>query len=267
MLAGWLAGKSSKHKGGDSNHLVLAWPKQSLLVWRVKTNTLPPQRLCIPTVTKLPELAMERLTLKIAAISLFAFCITQVGCQSPGNPMESLSFGGQTRVPPPPTGAVGPGSGYQAPAPASPTAPPTFAPPNPNGLGTFQPINSAPPMAANDQFSNVSGTTTAPPVSGSSQLTRAENAAWGAPAAAGYQAAPTYNANVYAPVGSGQAQSMPPAPFPTPGSVAPINTASPRIRGFNSYGQQQVQIPPELSGYQTGPVQQANATGSNWQSR
>lgn len=197
---------------------------------------------------------MERLTLKITAISLFAFCIAQVGCQSPGTPMDSLSFGGQTRVPPPPTGAVGPGSGYKLPA----SAPPNYLSPQPSGMGSFQPNNSASPSATSTQFTDTSGNSNnLRSAESSTQLTRAENAAWSAPIDSAYQYAGS----------ASQAQPMPPGAFNVPGSVAPLATDSPRIRGFSSYNQQPVQVPPELAGYQNGPIQQASANGSNWQSR
>ena len=231
---------------------------------------------------------MDRLTL------LFA-CVALVGCQAPRPNFNPFAITGQTRVPPPPTGAVGNQGSYDQQVPSLAPAPGLAPPPSPplnrgsgtrgddgfSSSGTWHP--NSPGRDPEARRSNSNG------VSDSVRLANAQSAevivqrndrlTWLDP----HDRSPTTPSLI---VESPSVVSYPssaadnvvvrPRPLPGTGPVQPlagqsasVPSVSPplRIRGFVNSGVRPVQIPAQLAQLQGEDRAPLRTASNRWQAR
>ena len=204
---------------------------------------------------------MERLLLCVVGCSLL------IGCQAPIPGFDALALGRQTRVPPPPTGAVGREreSSFRGAAPQLNDQSQTFSEEHYGTASDYwnstaydrEPAAHAmsPPrsdMRIDDRVSD---------------LTPMERSYWLDPTTSGVrEPIPTYSefAASESSVG-GRVPGLLPG-----GPAAPRSSSGQRVRprAFpSSVGRQEIGIPAELAEFRSGGIRQASAASSNWEQR
>ncbi len=223
---------------------------------------------------------MDRLVLLVVA------CLAQVGCQTQTYDFTPFSIGRQTRVPPPPTGAVGNSQNIRFPTPAPPpaNAGAYLAPDASYGPGRYWETAADPAIDAarqnrlqRDAVDARSLASTQPPAASNPPALRPnDRLSWRDPGNNNTLAAPVPSYREFAAepvVGTGASYATYTSPsyaspraMPTPQNVSPIVSAPPRIRSFpSSHGNRRLVVPQELADIQNYGVRQASAS-TNWQS-
>lgn len=223
---------------------------------------------------------MDRLVLLVVA------CLAQVGCQTQTYDFTPFSIGRQTRVPPPPTGAVGNSQNIRFPTPAPPpaNAGAYLAPDASYGTGRYWETAADPAIDAarqnrlqRDAVDARSLASTQPPAASNPPALRPnDRLSWRDPGNNNTLGAPVPSYREFAAepiVGTGASYATYTSPsyaspraMPAPQNVSPIVSAPPRIRSFpSSHGNRRLVVPQELADIQNYGVRQASAS-TNWQS-
>lgn len=211
---------------------------------------------------------MDRLVLLVIA------CTAQVGCQAPTTGFDPFAFGRQTRVPAPPTNAIGnSGTPYLRPDPLPPVDSGAATRPRTNyGSGRYW---EAAPVSDSRSATDTNRLTpsTPPRASGLAknvELTRNDRLTWLDPDTKGIPGPlPVYGEEWVVSNPSNAPRLLPPHSGPVESLASRGYTRQPeatpvRIRNFRNAGTQQVRIPAELAEFQSNDgVRQA----ARWQPR